>query len=163
MPHKLTENKKRNHFEASSFILSNNNERLLNQIVTCEKVCMLSHFGPVCPFATLWTITCQVPLSMWFSRQEYWNGLPFPPSGDLPKPGIEPASLTFPALSGRALVMCQKSGFYSWRQPAQWLGKEAPTHFPKPLKWRSLSRVWLFATSSTMQSLEFSRPEYWSG
>ena len=42
--------------------------------------------------ATLWTITCQAPLSMGFSRREYRNGLPCPPSGDLPDPGIEPAS-----------------------------------------------------------------------
>ena len=40
----------------------------------------------------------QAPLSMGFSRQEYWSGLPFPPLGDLPDPGIKPESLTFPAL-----------------------------------------------------------------
>ena len=45
-----------------------------------------------------WTVACQAPLSMGFSRQEYWGGLPFPTSGDLPDPGIEPAS---PALEGR--------------------------------------------------------------
>ena len=42
----------------------------------------------------------QAPLSMGFSRQEYWSGLPCPPPGDLPNPGIEPVSLTFPALAG---------------------------------------------------------------
>ena len=52
-------------------------------------------------FATLWTIACQVPLSMKFSRQEYWSGLPFPPPGDLPGLGIEPGSLGSPALAGR--------------------------------------------------------------
>ena len=41
------------------------------------------------------------PLSMEFSRQEYWCGLPFPTPGDLPDPGIEPASLVSPALAGR--------------------------------------------------------------
>ena len=40
-------------------------------------------------FATLWTVACQAPLSMEFSRQEYWRGLPFPTPGDLPDPGIE--------------------------------------------------------------------------
>ena len=40
--------------------------------------------------ATPWTIDCQAPLSIGFSRQEYWNGLPFPSPGDLPDPGIEP-------------------------------------------------------------------------
>ena len=42
-------------------------------------------------FATLWTVT-QAPLSVEFSRQEYWSGLPFPSAGDLPDPGIEPMS-----------------------------------------------------------------------
>ena len=51
--------------------------------------------------ATLWTIACQAPLSMGFSRQEYWGGLPCPPPGDLPNPGIEPISLMSPALAGR--------------------------------------------------------------
>ena len=41
-----------------------------------------------------WTVACQAPLSMGFSRQEYWNGLPFPSPGDLPDPGIEPESPT---------------------------------------------------------------------
>ena len=43
-------------------------------------------------FATPWTVACQAPLSMGFSRQSYWRGLPFPSPGDLPDPGIEPAS-----------------------------------------------------------------------
>ena len=47
---------------------------------------------------TSWTVACQAPLSMGFSGQEYWSGLPFPPPGDLPNPGIEPK---FPALAGR--------------------------------------------------------------
>ena len=41
---------------------------------------------------TPWTIARQAPLSMGFSRQGYWSGLPFPPPGDLPNPGIEPES-----------------------------------------------------------------------
>ena len=42
-----------------------------------------------CPtHATMWTVACQVPLSVGFSRQEYWSGLPFPPPGNLPHPGI---------------------------------------------------------------------------
>ena len=43
-------------------------------------------------FVTLWTVAYQAPLSMGFSRQEYWGGLPFPSPGDLPDPGIEPRS-----------------------------------------------------------------------
>ena len=48
-----------------------------------------------------WTIAHQTPLSMGFSRQEYWSRLPYPHPGDLPHPGIEPASLMSPALAGR--------------------------------------------------------------
>ena len=48
----------------------------------------------------LWTIAHQVHLSMGFSRQEYWSGLPCPSPGNLPEPGIEPASLMSPTLAG---------------------------------------------------------------
>ena len=55
----------------------------------------------LCPtLATPWTIACQGPLSMGFSRQQYWSGLPCLPPGDLLNPGIEPTSLTSPALAG---------------------------------------------------------------
>ena len=52
-------------------------------------------------FVILWTVAHQAPLSMGFSRQEYWSGLPFPTPGDLPNLGIKPASLASPALAGR--------------------------------------------------------------
>ena len=52
-------------------------------------------------FETLWTVAYQDPLSMWFSRQEYWKGLPFPTPGDLRNPGIKPTSLVSPALAGQ--------------------------------------------------------------
>ena len=48
-------------------------------------------------FATLWTVSYQASLSMGFSKQEYWSGLPFPSPGDLPDPGIEPESPTLEA------------------------------------------------------------------
>ena len=54
--------------------------------------CMLSCFNCDQLFATLWTVAHQTPLSMGFSRQEYWSGLPCCPPGDLPDPGIEPRS-----------------------------------------------------------------------
>ena len=54
-------------------------------------------------FATPWTITRQAPLSMGFSRQEHWSGLPFPAPGDVPDPGIEPASPVPPALQADSL------------------------------------------------------------
>ena len=62
--------------------------------------CVLGHFSCVQLCATLWTIVCQAPLFMGFSRHEYWSGLPCPPPGDLPHSGIEPAFLTSFALAG---------------------------------------------------------------
>ena len=68
---------------------------------------MSSHFSVACAvlsrsvvsdFATLWTVVRQAPLSMGFSRQEYWSGWPCPPARNLPDPGIAPGS---PALAGR--------------------------------------------------------------
>ena len=50
-------------------------------------------------FATLWTVAFQAPLSMGFSRQKHWSGLPCPPPGDLPNSGVKPASLIFPVLA----------------------------------------------------------------
>ena len=61
---------------------------------------LLSHFSCVQLFVTPWTVACQAPLSMGFSRQEYWSGLPCPPPGDLPKPGFKVESLISPALAG---------------------------------------------------------------
>ena len=61
---------------------------------------MVSYFSYVQFFATLWTVAHQTPLSMRFSRQEYWNELPCPPPGDLPNPGIDLTSLRSPTLAG---------------------------------------------------------------
>ena len=58
-------------------------------------------FSSIWFFVILWTVSLQAPLSMRFSRQKYWSGLPFPPLGDLPNPGIEPASPVSTALAGR--------------------------------------------------------------
>ena len=64
-------------------------------------MCTLSCFSHVRLCATLWTVALQAPLSMGFSRQEYWSGLPWHPSGDLPDPRLKFTSLTSPALAGR--------------------------------------------------------------
>ena len=60
-------------------------------------------------FVTPWTVAHQTPLTMGFSRQEYWSGLPCPPSGDLPDQGIEPVS---PAL--QAILYCWDTGESQW-------------------------------------------------
>jgi len=57
-------------------------------------------FGHVQLLATLWIVAHQAPLSMGFTRQEYWSGLPCPPLGNLPDPGIESTSFMSPALAG---------------------------------------------------------------
>ena len=61
-------------------------------------LCMPDRFNSIRLIATLWTVACQAPLSIEFSRQEYWSGLPFPPPGDLSDPGIELVSPVAPAL-----------------------------------------------------------------
>ena len=63
-------------------------------------LCVLSHFSHVQLFTTLWTVAYQTSLSMGFSRQEYWSGLPCPPPGDLHDARIELVPLMFPGLTG---------------------------------------------------------------
>ena len=68
-------------------------------IISLLLLLLFSHSVVSDSFVTPWTVACQAPLSMGFSRQEeYWSGLPFPSPGDLPDPGTEPAS---PVLAGR--------------------------------------------------------------
>ena len=76
---------------------------------------MLSH---VRLFATPWTVACQAPLAMKFSRQEYHNELSFPPPGDLPDPGIKPESLVSAALSGRFFTTVLSGKSHGQRRPA---------------------------------------------
>ena len=78
---------------------------------------MLSCFSHVRLFATLWTAARQAPLSMGFSRQEYWRGLPCPPLGDLPEPGMEPVS---PALAGGFFTTSATWGFYGSSTQVVW-------------------------------------------
>ena len=63
------------------------------------QVCVPGHFSRVQLSVTPWTVACRAPLSMGFSRQEYWSGLPFPPRGDLSNPGTEHVSLTLICLT----------------------------------------------------------------
>ena len=78
--------------------------KLLSVLLICTSVVLLycapNHFSRVQLFATSWSVVCQAPRNMEFSRQEYWSGLPFPSPGDLPDPGIKVGSLTSPALAG---------------------------------------------------------------
>ena len=65
--------------------------------------------------ATPWTVACQTPLFITFPRQEYWSGLPFPPPGDLPDPGIEPTS---PALQADSLPLSHQESPIGFQTPS---------------------------------------------
>ena len=164
-------------------------------------MCMRSCFSHVQLFETLWAVASQAPLSTGFSRKEYWSGLPFPPPGDIPDPGIEP---TFPALQEDSLPLSTRGALCTHsflkniklsRTNRDWFPHLWPTTyanfslppssschfysksgslFSLPVitipwkKWKLISHVWLFATPWTVVcqvplSMEFSRPEYWSG
>ena len=72
---------------------------------------VLSQFSCIQFFGTLWTAARQTPLSMGFSRQEYWSGLTFPPPEDLPDPGIEPTSPVARALQADSLPLSHEGSF----------------------------------------------------
>ena len=78
--------------------------------IKAMRVCVLSRFSHVQLVVPLWTVTCQAPLSMGFSRQENWSVLPFPPPRDHPDPGVKPVSLACPALAG---------GFFTPKPPGK--------------------------------------------
>ena len=74
---------------------------VLNHKTPLVTVCVCLVLGRVRLSVAPWTVAHQAPLSMGLPRQEHWGGLPCPPLGDLPSPGIEPMSLTSSALAGR--------------------------------------------------------------
>ena len=96
-------------------LIIRDHERLAADTLSCSPLdlscltlagimCVLSH---VQLLVAPWTTAHQVPLSMGFSRQEYWSGLLFPPPGDLPNPGIKPA---FPPLTGGLFTTTEPPG-----------------------------------------------------
>ena len=149
------------------------------------------------------SLALSASLSMGFSRQEYWSGLPCPPPGHIPKPGIAPTSLMSPALVGRLFTSSttQKAHWLSlnnlphhkacqgqswdlnpgWGRPLSHSTRLLPCllsltresgKLPYPFfnicnflqrKWKMLRCVRLFVTPWAVQSMGFSRPEYWSG
>ena len=91
-------------WEICHFLLFSGTRGTQQRALALLRACLGSHFSPVSPCATLWTAACRDPLSMGFSRQGSWSGLPCPPAGDLSDPGIKSAYLTSPALSGRSFT-----------------------------------------------------------
>ena len=81
----------------------------LHSLLWRSCVCVLSH---VWLFVTPWTVTHQAPLSMELPRQEYWNGLSFPPPGDLPDTGVKYTSPASPTLAGRSLPLSHLGSHY---------------------------------------------------
>ena len=75
-----------------------------------------------------WTVACLAPLSTGFSKQEYWSGLPCPPPGDLPHPGIESVSLASPTLAGEFFATSTTwESLYTYRTPTKvWCSKKWP-------------------------------------
>ena len=127
------------------------------------RVCLLS---PIWPYGTPLTVACQAPLSIEFSRQVYWSELLFPSAGDLPNPGIKPASLASSIdrwvlyQLGHREAICKHKTLNHWAEGLQ-LTRCACVH-------SRFSWVWLFATLRTVAqqaplSMGFSRQEYWSG
>ena len=106
-----------------------------------------------CPtLCELWTATCQAPLSMEFSRQEYWSELSFPTPGDLSDLGSNPSLLLF----------------LHWQADFLTVHHLEIHYIPSEVKVKSLSCVRCFATPLTLAyqaplSMGFSRQEYWSG
>ena len=78
--------------------------------------------------ATLWTVAHQAPLSMGFSRQEYWSGLPCPPPGDLPDPGIKPISPAAPALQADSLPLSHQGSPKKLQEPQRNIHKDVNQH-----------------------------------
>ena len=153
----------------------------------CVCVQLLSH---VQLFVTPWTVACQAPLSMEFSRQEYWSGLPCPLPRDLPDPGVEPTSLMSSASAGgffttaaaakslqSCLTLCDPVDGSPTGSPVpgilqarivEWVAISFSNAWKWKVKVKLLSRVRLLATPWTAAyqappSMGFSRQEYWSG
>ena len=139
---------------------------------------------------TPWTIAHQVPLSIEFSRQEGWSGLPFPPPGDLPHLGIELAPPVSLALAGRFFttaaaakslqscpILCDSIDSSTPGSPIlgilqartlEWVAISFSSAWKWSVKVKLLSCVWLLVTPWTAAyqaplSIELFRQEYWSG
>ena len=106
-------------------------------------------------FATPWMVAHQAPLSMGFPRQEYWNGFPFPPPGNLPDAGIKPTSPVSPALQVGSLPLSYLESL-PWTSPrAQFTSLHFIQIFPNLL----YTAFWLFLyTASSRQTTEASLP-----
>ena len=113
-------------------------------VSVCVCVCVFSY---VWLFATPWTVACQAPLSMEFSRHEYWSGLPFPSSGDLPDPGLEPVSLAFLSLAGRFFTTAPLRSPRIWEYDILLGWPKVRSDFPA----RSHRKTWMYFLVNPIQ------------
>ena len=135
--------------------------------LVARPACMLSCFSPVQLFATLWSVACQAPLSMGFSTQEYWSGLPCPPPGDLLHPQIEPVSLMSPALARgffttstkarQKLLIIRKKIIYIY-----YVIQKGDCYFSRLVMSDSFATPWTIAHQAYL-SMGFPKQEYWNG
>ena len=103
-------------------------------------------------FVTLRTIAHQTPLSMGFSRKEYWSGLPYPPPGDLPNPGIKPTSLMSPALTDGFFTTRATCLLFSWSVVSDSLGPHGlqRTRLPCPSPFPDLAQTYVHWVSDAI-------------
>ena len=97
-------------------------------------MCVLSH---VQLFVTSGFVALQSPLCMKFSKQEYWNGLPFPSLRDLPNPGIEPMSLASPELEEKGILKVKKKK----KQSLKKLNKHKNQSQIRQKSWNSQAKI----------------------
>ena len=87
---------------------------------------------------TPWTVASQAPLSMGFSRQEYWSGLPLPSPGDLFNPGVKPESLMSLALQADSLLLSHQGSLYFFLEIRKFIMKKSQTNTMRNFKILSL-------------------------
>ena len=124
----------------------------LSFFINEEDACVLSRFSRVRLFVTLWAVACQAPLTVGFSRQEYWSGLPCSPLGEFLDPGIKLTSLESPSTTGR---------FFTAEPLGKPIGEETEAP-PKRLNVSLLASYHVsICTSKTIQTAPFSIPFLW--
>ena len=130
---------------------------LIKMLSVNQCACMLSHFSCVLLFVTPWTVSLQAPLSMGFSRQKYWSGLPCLPPGDLPDPGSNPLLLCLLhwQVGSLPLAPCGKPSNSNMRN------KVILLHSSHYMIWRA-SGLWKKLPSRAVKSVvsAASRPEF---
>ena len=165
------------HKHRGPFYFISSGNHIASKIMNYLKVCLCPQLLTcIWPFVTPWTVAHQVPLSMGFPRQEHWSELSFSSPGDLSDPRNVPGSCIAGSLFNTAPLLVVLSfekvqahvrTYNSACQSEITINKGDALARSNGVKiassqWKSLRHVWFFVTSWTIQSMEFSRSEYWS-